>query len=222
VKTLIAIVNARHRADWRNAIRRTWLPQVQGADAFFFVGNGSSMQDDGDDIVKLPCSDAYNDLPAKVKAIASWALDHGYDFMLKCDDDVVLRPTDFLNSGFEQHAYSGRINRPSQHGGAAVPCGFGYVLSRHGMSLVAKSPLPPNFDDEAWVAYIMLAAGIKLFNVPRYEVCQKPRGSGHFGEWFDTQNVASDCFAWCVHLKGGVTQEVKLDEFQWLFDTHGE
>jgi hypothetical protein len=42
------------------------------------------------DEVMLDVDDSYECLPAKVKAVAGWALTHDYDFLLKLDDDTYL------------------------------------------------------------------------------------------------------------------------------------
>ena len=214
MKTLIAIISARHRADWRNAIRRTWGPQVprdKGVDAFFFVGRGAAILD-GDNVIELDCNDDYQSIPEKVRAIAKWALEHGYRFMLKCDDDVVLRPSDFMSSGFEQHTYSGRANRHPQP--YIVPFGFCYVLNHDCMKIVAESELPIHhiepFDDERWVADILWARGIQLTDVRRYVLCH----------YVNYDQAPQNAFAFCVHLPD--PQEVKLIEFQKLFAKYGE
>ena len=92
MKTLIAVVSAHHRIHWRDCIRDTWLPlvPVTQADVKFFMGRGDSLLKN--DEVTLNCDDSYLGLPEKVREIARWALSHGYDYMLKCDDDTVIRP----------------------------------------------------------------------------------------------------------------------------------
>lgn len=204
-RILLAIVNARHRGDWRGLIRRTWLPQVprDKAQAFFFVGKGAPIED-GEGVVELPCSDAYKDLPSKVQNIARWALANQYDYMLKIDDDVVLRPEKFLNSGFEQHAFSGGINRP---GHRPVTFGFCYILNKQAMGIVARNTLPMDFDDEKWVAFSLYTHGIPLTNVDGYSL---------------HQTVDSDPtvkIARCVHLDTRCSQQQKLNEFERIFNS---
>ena len=163
MKTLIAIVNARHRDEWRNAIRTTWLPQVPKfrADAFFFVGRGEGNVA-APDVVELDCSDAYEHLPEKIRAIAKWADSNDYGFMLKCDDDCVVRPHSLLDSEYFLHDYTGRANRPPQP--YIVPCGFNYWISNKCMKIVADASLPEDgsLDDEKWVAKNLWDHGIAL------------------------------------------------------------
>ena len=215
MKTLIAVINARHRSDWRERIRNTWGPQVPrdlGVDAFFFIGRGAPISD-MDAVVELDCSDDYKSIPEKVRAITRWALANGYEFMLKTDDDVVLRPKDFMSSGYELHPYSGRVNRPPQP--YTVPYGFGYVLNVACMTIVSQSPLPLQhaepFDDERWVAEILWNQGIPLMDVRKYVLCH----------YRDFNRAPQDEFAFCVHLPSE-PQEVKLQEFDKIFAKYGE
>ena len=214
MKTLIAIINARHRSDWRERIRNTWGPQVPrdlGIDAFFFVGRGTPIPD-MDSVVELDCDDGYTSIPAKVQAITKWAREHGYHYMLKCDDDVVLRPHDFATSGYEQSKYSGRANRPPQP--YTVPYGFGYVIDGECMDIIIQSLLPTQhpepFDDERWVAEILWNRGIQLNDVRRYQLC-------HYRDYDRSLNNG---FAFCIHLPDA--QEVKLIEFDKVFARYGE
>lgn len=204
-KILLAIVNARHRGDWRNTIRRTWLPQVpkDRANAFFFVGKGEAIAD-GENVIELNCSDAYKDLPSKVQTITRWALANDYDYMLKIDDDVVLRPEAFLDSGFEKHDFSGGVNRP---GACPVTFGFCYIISKRSMQSVSRAPLPFDFDDERWVAHMLYKHGIPLVNVDGYSL---------------HQTVGSDPtvkIARCVHLDSKCSQAQKLGEFERIFSS---
>jgi hypothetical protein len=204
-KALFAIVNARHRQDWRDIIRRTWLPLVpkDRADAFFFVGQGSPISD-SESVVELQCSDAYKDLPSKVQNICRWALQNGYDHVLKIDDDVVIRPTLFLDSGFQNYDFSGQENRP---GKPAVTYGFCYTLSRKSMEAVSRAGLPHDFDDEKWVAQVLYRADIPLTNVSGYSLHQ------HMNDHAIIQ------IARCVHLDANHNQGQKLHEFERIFNS---
>ena len=109
-RTLIAVINARHREAWRTAVRSTWMHQVPKnlCDVFFFMGNGEP-REFAEDEIALDCSDRYEHLPEKVRAITRWALEREYAHMLKCDDDVVLLPKALLASGYEQYDFSGKL-----------------------------------------------------------------------------------------------------------------
>ena len=165
-KVLIAVVNARHRMEWASAIRTTWASLVppDRADVKFFVGRGeiSAIAD----TVELECGDLYKDLPEKVKSIIHWSLKHDYDYMLKVDDDVVINPLALMSSGFDTADFTGHESSPNNQ----TPYGFCYWLSRKAMEIMKEQPLPPNNNDEAWVANTLLKNGIALCHDGRYRL----------------------------------------------------
>jgi hypothetical protein len=163
VKTLIAIVNCHTRIAYQKCLRETWIPLVKGADVRFFLGP-SDRQPEADEVF-LCCDDSYQGLPSKVRAIAQWALENGYDWVLKCDDDVVMIPDKVLSSGFQYHDFSGHRNDVRTF---PVPYGFCYWLSRRAMQLVVDAPLPPDNNDEVWVTSTLSKVGIVLHHDHRY------------------------------------------------------
>lgn len=231
-QTLIAVVNARHRQEWRAAVRSTWLRQVPSAlcDAFFFMGNGEPREFLPDEI-SLDCSDKYEHLPEKIRSICRWSLEKEYQHVLKCDDDVVLKPNQMLASGYEKYDFSGKANRPPQP--YVVSFGFNYWLSRKSMEIIAEAKLPEDGsnDDEKWVAKNLWDHGISLHNVDCYKL--------HMG-WEVYPEVTfrralrvprqvmesrrdSQVFSRCIHIEGpGITQEQKLKEFRTVFLKYGE
>lgn len=177
-KILIAIVSSygtdftgtpyRDRA---RSQRETWVPEVSGADVQFFLGQGQTLC--GDEIA-LPVPDGpYEVLPGKTQAICQWALEHGYDFMLKCDDDTYVRPERLLEAGFEAHDYVGRVRGPS---GDISICpapycsGFAYWLSAKAMKVVADAKLYGDDAEDRFVANVLLPAGIKPVHDERFRV----------------------------------------------------
>ena len=167
---------------------------------------------DRDNVVELDCSDAYESLPEKVQAIAKWARQKGYHYMLKCDDDVMLRPNDFAKSGYNHFQYSGRANRPPQP--YPVPFGFCYVLNYECMDIIINSPLPfgfpEAFDDERWVAEMLWDEGIHLSDVRRYALYH----------CVNYDRAPKETFAYCIHLAD--PQAVKLAEYDKAFKKFGE
>lgn len=233
-RTLIAIIHARHRKEWRDAIRKTWLPQVprDKADAFFFVGRGEPLGDP-QGIVQLDCSDKYEHLPEKIKTLCKWALEKNYSHLLKCDDDVIMRPNDFLSSGFERYAYSGRSNRPESP--YPIPYGFGYVLNRKCMDIIAKAELPGDgsLDDEKHCAYQLSKNGILLYDDRRYFLHQlrlpledRPRRPLRAPKrphpdqsmWGNTPDP--NAFSFCIHIGGEISD--RLEEYNKLWIRHRE
>ena len=166
MKTLIAIISCNAHATYRTAIRETWLPKVtkEKADVFFFVGREGTAAES--DIVTLNCGDGYGSLPEKVQNIVRWALERGYECLVKIDNDVVLKVNDFFSSGFERWDFNGHTNDDRQ--AVTAPWGFLYTLSKRSMEIVAQAQLPPNNNDEVWVARSLAPHGITLHHEPRY------------------------------------------------------
>lgn len=233
MKSLIAIVNARHRqSTWANIIRETWLPLVPAdkADALFFVGRGTpgDLNELPKDTVVLDCDDSYQGLPDKVRAIMRWAHEHGYGHVLKCDDDTVLDVIRMLASDYNQYEYSGKGNRPvTKDIPYVVPMGFNYWVSRKCMAVLLDAPLPENSnDDEKWVAHnIWYKLGIPLHDDQRYRlhygtlVSRPIRINRPIKQTFN--HVFPGEFSWCVFLEGNsgdrIPVEQKLAEFRKIF-----
>jgi hypothetical protein len=219
MKTLIAIVSCHTRQDWANLVRKTWVPLVpkDRSDVLFFVGRGESTLPT--DTVQLECDDSYQGLPEKVRSIVRWALDNGYDYMLKCDDDVLLKPQDILRSDFDQFDFTGHECAPNNQ----VPYGFCYWLSRKAMKIMENEPLPSGSNnDEAWVAHTMNRNGILLHHEGKYHL--------HYGRNLSDNEIGQRSlrkpvlpptyparyFAWCMHCKH-VSQDRMQQEFKDIF-----
>ena len=171
------MVTCHSRPEFLDAIRRTWAPLVPAtADVFYFFGRGATREPLKNEVF-LDCDDSYDGLPNKVQEIMRWAYNHGYDFALKCDDDVVLRPEALLSSGFTNNDFTGCKEPSCKPGEIKTPWGFCYWLSRRSMELVINSPLPglpgsihshTHNNDEAWISTILHYKGIFLSSDERY------------------------------------------------------
>lgn len=236
-KVLLAIINACHRKEWREAIRKTWYPLTKNhadkMEAFFFVGRGDKPE--GDDVIQVDAGDSYFDLPEKVRAIARWAKENGYEFMAKCDDDVVLLPDLWLQSGFVKFPYSGRANRtPSADNPFWVPMGFFYVFNKRGIELVSQAELPRRWekdnDDERWVAETLSKEGISLSDEVNYRLhygefhsipLRDPANAPHRPLRPTIHSAHRGAFAWCIFLEGHsgsrVSIDLKLELFHKVF-----
>lgn len=235
-KTLIAVVSAKHRKPWRDAIRNTWLALVpkDKADVVFFVGRGEPISEA---VVELDCDDSYRGLPEKIREITRWASSQGYDFMLKCDDDTVLHPEKILACGYEQHLFSGKLNRhPTKEDPFAITVGFNYWLARPCMDIVAKAELPPELepgltdnDDEKWIAKTLYGHGILLHNDFRYniyagELKENPPSRLYRPLRPPKVNapIMSEIFSWSVFLEANsgnaIPLEQKIVEFYKVFN----
>jgi hypothetical protein len=235
-KSLIAMVNARSRqSTWANAVRSTWMPQVpkERADIKFFVGRGEGNLPE--DTVALDCDDSYQGLPSKIQAIARYAYSKDYEYVMKLDDDVVARPIELLNSGYDRHKYSGRANRrPTDRDPFWVPMGFAYWMDRDCMKIISEATLPPNNDDERWVAENLHRAGIHLSDDKRYHLYmgglmdrpQRLNRPLRIGRSAQDETLLRNGFCWCIFLEvGGVPQhipiETKTQEFYRVYKKLG-
>lgn len=136
-------------------IRQTWWNDVPATvDKKFFYGRSKTAREPLADEVFLDVDDSYAMLPHKIKAIYQWALDHGYDYVFKCDDDTFVYVDRLLNSGFENHKWIGRYN-----GGHFVAGGPGYWISKDAMKIVASSAVGKAWAEDIWVSGALVSAG---------------------------------------------------------------
>lgn len=210
MKLLIAVMSCHNRPDFSNAIRSTWGKEVpiEKADLKFFLGRGPNLPKD--DEVLLDCGDDYKSIPEKVRAIIKWALEKGYDYVCKLDDDVVMYPSVFCYSEFFKWDFYGMGK--SDNGsllGLAMPYGFCYILSRKSMEIVTSSPIPQEdqeYDqraagiDEYWVSWVLYRKGIYL---------QVDWRSRLWTGQFDIYPQRPDEFMVCVHTPGSSTDRVQ-------------
>jgi hypothetical protein len=155
MKILIAVISHRAGRKQRELIRAT-LSKVVGMDVRFFVGNGA---EDADDCVGLDCDDSYEGLPSKIKAIAGYAVEHDYDCLVKCDDDVILDPDALLKTGFWEYDFTGTIDPEV---GPECPFGFLYTLSWDAFCILAQAPLTDCTEENMWVTEALRARHIDV------------------------------------------------------------
>jgi hypothetical protein len=216
MKTLIAIVTCHTRQDWADMVRKTWVRLVPNTvDVRFFVGR-STKHLSSPDTINLDCSDAYDGLPNKVQEIIRWALANDYDFMLKCDDDVVIHPEHLLASDYSQFDFTGHQCAEDNQ----VPWGFNYWLSKKAMQIMSEQVLPQGNNDEAWVSHTLNRHGLLLHHEERFCL--------HYGRNLGMQHSRrplrkplekpdSDYFSWCMH-NHDVDKCVIFDEFRRIFE----
>jgi Galactosyltransferase len=173
-KLLIAILACHHRAPHLSAIRETWVPDINSAcDYRFFFGRGSHGEVKPDEVI-LDCDDAYRGLACKVQEACRWAVDHGYEFLFKADDDTYVRPERLMSAGFENDDFRGLVlpatDRYHEH--AYARGGTGYWLSRKAMEVLAAAPtpnpdIPSEYAEDSWVGKTLRQAGIECTNDDR-------------------------------------------------------
>lgn len=163
-KFLVAVVACHKNQAKVDELRKTWIPSLYKIDYKIFYGKGAP-RDPLPDEVFLDVDDGYLSLPAKMKAIYQWTLDHGYEYVYKVDDDVFVNVERLIPAGWQKHDYSGRVNR-----GGPVPWASGacYWLSKRAMQIVAKAPLTSDTAEDRWVGRILHGHGIVPYDEGRY------------------------------------------------------
>lgn len=134
------------------AIRETWAKNIPNVK--FFYGRASNGETPLDDEVFLDCGDKYIDNPAKMQAICRYALEHGFDFVLRVDDDTFIYPDRLLKTDFRGHDYSGSRREGFHPGG----CLF---LSHYAMTHLVPAHIT-HWADDLWIGNVMSDYGIPM------------------------------------------------------------
>ena len=153
----------------QQAVRETWWkhikPPVVGK---FFMGNTATKEHEAEDVVILDCGDNYLfDLQVKIQKMAQWALDNGFDVMMKCDDDTFCHPSLFPYLAETTVDYGGLTYIGYCCGG-----GPGYVLSKRSMEIIANAspslfPAAQHWEDR-WMGEVLHAAGVQAVDIPGF------------------------------------------------------
>jgi hypothetical protein len=176
MKLLIAIIscgNAAYRAKVQ-AQRDTWRKDAEGIDIRVFLGRGAEKLHD-DEII-LDCDDGYQGLPEKVGLAFAWALDSGYDYCLKADDDSYIQVERLLAAVPVGHDYSGRLRGPSGKWKSPYASGFAYWLSRKAMEVRVKGATTDAAEDRA-TGNILSAAHVACHHDDRFVVHKSKRNA---------------------------------------------
>jgi hypothetical protein len=131
------------------AVRSTWWKDVKTfsdyVDAKFFYGRTSDKtRKPLADEVFLDVEDDYEHLPQKMRAIYKWAVDHGYDYVFKADDDGFLYIDRLLRTNyanFDQLGFSNCTHGLGNKCQCYVTGGCGYFLSKRAMQAVINEPI---------------------------------------------------------------------------------
>lgn len=155
------------------AVRRTWqkyLPPFESyVDMKFFYGRGTERLPQSDEVF-LDVPDDYLNLPSKVQAIYKYALDNGYDYVFKGDDDTFIYVDRLLASDFQEHDYLGySTDDPACHySGRYASGGSGYWLSRKTLEILANFGPPSDWAEDRWVGKVLLSHEIRVQRDARY------------------------------------------------------
>jgi hypothetical protein len=151
----------------RQACRDTWLSELpEEWDYRFFMGKQFPRRDRDirhfktptipealSDEVLLDVDDTYRGNGFKLHAICRWALDRGYDYIFRADDDTMLWMDRISRVGFEKYDYTGNCLPDGRDPG--VHAGFAVFLSRRLMELVVReAPSYEYWCDDVWVGDI--------------------------------------------------------------------
>lgn len=147
-------------ADRVQGLRASWLKNVKG-DYKIFKGLGGNRTPQEDEVF-LSCPDDYHHSTEKLRALLRWALDNGYDYICKVDDDVYVY-YDRLMANVPTTDYTGR-----SHGREFAP-GFTYWLSRTSMEALVKSRVSCWAEDR-WVGETLRRHQIFCTNDDRYHL----------------------------------------------------
>jgi len=115
MRILIAVksCNRDRLSGCHDAIRETWGKDFpSNADVRFFIGNFVGIGKENifkNDEIQVNALDDLVNLPIKVREIAKWSIEQGYDFTYFCDVDTFVIPKRLMASGFEAYDYFGRF-----------------------------------------------------------------------------------------------------------------
>ena len=157
-----------------DAVRKTWaryMPPFTNADLKFFYGTlplGTDRTPSADEVF-LKVADDYEHLPHKVQAIFKYALDNGYDFVFKGDDDTFIYVDRLMASGFEHLDYTGfvSIGATNWDNGGYCSGGSGYWVSKLAMSKIVAAPVD-DWAEDRWVGRVLGQCGINFVRDARY------------------------------------------------------
>ena len=195
-----------------SAVRETWARDVanhKNATMKFFYGHGPNNQPLKEDEVRLSVPDDYGHLPQKTIAICQWALDNGFEYTLKCDDDSYVYVDRAMTEVCQFADFAGYINGGSCSGGC------GYWLSRRAMEVVVKNPIGSHWAEDVTVGMIMKSAGISPVNLPSH----KPGFEAHWfmPDGFDPKKITPDIV--CAHA---VQPEVMREWYHYEQTRHSQ
>lgn len=172
MRILIAVVTCHKLRSRVAAQRETWVKDMHGADLRFFYGGG---QVEREDEVILPVGDDYRSLPEKCRLMFKWALEKGYDWCVKIDDDVYLRPERLLAAVPHGSDYVGRHRGPTNGHPAPYCSGFCYWMSKKAMKARVEGGNINDFNEDLTTGNILMRAGIDGTHDPRYVVARSGR-----------------------------------------------
>jgi hypothetical protein len=174
------------------AVRETWFKDLEGfshhVTGKFFYGrptNAGGLYAPADSVF-LQVDDDYAHLPHKTQAICRWALENGFDYVFKCDDDTAVYVERLVLELLENPnlEYGGCLNGETCTGGP------GYFLGKRAMRAVVDAGTPDFWAEDVWVSQVLARKNIYGTSLP-----------GHNAAWavhwvwpkeFDKSKLSSD------------------------------
>ena len=143
----------RHTEGRIEAVRDTWAKDVVPFRDYvhlkFFYGRRPTNrppQMKPDEII-LNVPDDYDHLPHKMQGIYQYAIQHGYEYVFKADDDGFLYIDRLMRTDYEgvdQLGFSNCTHGLGQKCGCYITGGCGYFLSKKAMLAAIAEPIRPN------------------------------------------------------------------------------
>jgi hypothetical protein len=143
------------------------------------------------DSVTLESPDDYRHLPYKVKEMFRYALDHGYDYVLKVDDDTFVW-LDRLLDRFLPTDYLGYVSGIPDTGDVTglYASGAAYWISAKAMQFVVDAEWnPEEWAEDKWVGKVLAENGILPVHDERMRVCHCDLCVTPYSETSTTQHL---------------------------------
>lgn len=192
MRTLIAVATCLARTHQADAQRMTWANGAE--DVRFFVGGAPGYAPRRKDEVVLTVDDSYRGLPAKVRAIMRWALERGYEAVMKVDDDTYVVLSRLLQAGLERFDYAGNFRMHNGNYPHDYASGFAYRLSRRAAEAIAQAELTEDTFEDRWVGNVLGATrGMTTFDEKRFS-CPYPTGVEAAPKLWGS-NLGKECIA---------------------------
>lgn len=168
-KTLIAIVTCAQNASKVQEQFDEWMIDAVEAGLRVQMFDGA----------RLGVPDDYAGLPQKTQALCRWALDNGYDRLLKIDDDAFVNVEVFEDVYADYAGIRIQANDMGSHR-LGIPnaarktypldyaSGGAYWLSARSMQIVADEPLGADWAEDRWVGHTLAKHGIGFTELPDY------------------------------------------------------
>ena len=179
----------RTTVDRVQGIRDSWLKDVTCDYKIFYGKPKRSDRTAIPDEVFLNAPDDYHHSAEKIRALIKYALDNGYDYIVKIDDDVYVY-YDRLMANVPTADYVGSDRGESLVGLKADFCpGFTYWLSRRAMKLLDKSPAG-TWAEDRWIGEALKKQQIRCAYDNRYHLVRPTRTNPYIsdGELEQTNN----------------------------------